>query len=128
MADLYSLSNAGLAPYLAPDYTSNYVNSVVGPALAEIQRKSAINAQQIAENTFGRGIGLSTIAAYLQGQEQLARDTAIGQTQATATQQARDAQLAALGQAAGVTQQEAARAQQASQFRQSLEQQRSMAN
>jgi hypothetical protein len=65
--------------------------------------------QGTQENTFGRGLGISTVT----------RD-ALAKARVDATLQAQQAQLAALGQAASVAQQELNRGQAASQFGQNL--------
>jgi hypothetical protein len=105
MADLNDLLNQGL---------SGIISSGGLPTADALYQQQA---QADRENTFGRGLGISTVT----------RD-ALAKARVDATLAAQNAQLAALGQAAGIQQGAANRAQQESQFSRQLGQQKSLAN
>jgi len=105
MADLNDLLTQGL---------SGIISSGGLPTADALYQQQA---QADRENTFGRGLGISTVT----------RD-ALAKARVDATLAAQNAQLAALGQAAGIQQGAANRAQQESQFSRQLGQQKSLAN
>jgi len=105
MASLDDLLNQGL---------SGIISSGGLPTADALYQQQA---QADRENTFGRGLGISTVT----------RD-ALAKARVDATLAAQNAQLAALGQAAGIQQGAANRAQQESQFSRQLGQQKSLAN
>src|SRR5690242_3922719 len=94
----------------------------------DIQTAYQNNAQQIAENTFARGLGISDIAAHLQAENLKNQAAAVEKARQDAFLGGQQAQLSALGQAAAITQGEANRAQQAALQKRALSAQRGMAN
>jgi hypothetical protein len=111
MANLNDLSQSGLAALLQQDPQA-YEDLLFNQARTEIERQGGDRAQQISENAFGRGLGLSTVNAYSQAENQRAQKEAISKARVDASTAARSAQLSALAQAAGVAQQEANRGMQ----------------
>lgn len=134
MADLNALVQQAYNDILARG-AQPLEDALYGRQEADIRDQAANRAQQIAENAFGRGLGLSSIAAYLQGQNEKAQADALAKARTDAYLASQQAQLAAVGQAAGVAQQELNRNTQNAQFsanqdmqKRALNQQASIAN
>jgi hypothetical protein len=96
-------------------------NAIFGATEQDIQGQAGDQARAAMENTFGRGLGTSTISGNLLGEIEKARADALAKARANAVLGSQSAQLSALGQAASVAQQQLNRGQQASQFQQSLD-------
>jgi hypothetical protein len=95
-------------------------------AEGDIQRQAGNEAQRVSENAFGRGMGLSSVNAFAQAQNERARAEALSKARVDSNQAATAAQRAALGQAASYVTAQQQRQQQADQFRKSMKHQGSM--
>jgi hypothetical protein len=97
-------------------------------SIGDIENAYKNSAQQISENQFSRGLGLSSVAAQLQAENLKNQSAAIEKARQDAFLGGQQAQLAALGQAAGLSQGDANRAQQAAMQRRALAAQEGAAN
>lgn len=76
-----------------------YQDTLMNAMRAEIERSSGNQFRQGMENTFGRGLGLSTVSRDFATEQGRLRDETLTKALRDATVAARQAQMAALGQA-----------------------------
>lgn len=126
MASLEELVNAALAQG-AQMNPQTLADQIYAGQEQDVNRQAGNAAQQVNENTFGRGLGLSSISGYLQGQNELARATALAKARQDAMLASTQAQQSALGQAAGQVTNNLNRQAQEANLKRQLAQQRSLA-
>lgn len=115
MATLDDLLKGGLEDLLRQDPRA-LEDSLYTSSAEDINRRSGDTARTINENTFGRGLGLSTITRDLQADRERLRDDALVKARRDSAFAARSAVLQALATAAGQQSADANRRQQANQF------------
>lgn len=120
MPELRQSLNSGLAALLGHGNPQATEDALYGRMAGDIDRESADAARSINENTFGRGLGLSTISRDMQADRERLRGDALGKARTDAFLASQQATLAALAQAAGVDARRQQMQQQDQQFRASL--------
>jgi hypothetical protein len=85
---------------LTPEQRQARIDAIAAPRLAQSQREAAARAQQQNENSFGRGMGLSTWNAYQQALNQLMENEGEGHIRTEAQTAVDTAQREALAAAA----------------------------
>src|SRR5437899_10545413 len=70
-----------------------YEDALVNRIRPDIERTAGVEARRVNENAFGRGLGLSTINAQVQAENQRVRDEALAKARIDAQTAARSAQL-----------------------------------
>lgn len=125
---LERLPNDLSALLMDPAATRSMEDMLMQRAMGDINQSAGNEAQRVSEAAFGRGMGLSSLNAYAQGQVEQARSKALAQARVDANQAAMQAQRAALGQAAQYATAMHGQQQQADQFRKSQAQQKSLEN
>lgn len=111
-----------------PTQQAAYEQQLVDRARGDIMEQGGNEARRVGEAYFGRGMGLSSLNAYAQGQVQGQIADALSKARLDANTNMMAAQRAALGQAANYVNAERGRQQQASQFNKQMKQQKSIAN
>ena len=120
MPDIGRSYTRGLASLLGNGNPQATEDALFQRMAGDIDRTSGDAARSINENTFGRGLGLSTISRDMQADRERLREDALLKARKDSFLASQQATLAALAQAA--TQQ--AREQQGNQFNQSMDMQR----
>lgn len=120
MPELRQSLNSGLAALLGNGNPQVTEDALYDRMAGDIDRTSADAARSINENTFGRGLGLSTISRDMQADRERLRGDALGKARKDAFLASQQATLAALAQAAGVDARRQQMQQQDQQFRASI--------